>query len=76
MTAEEVTEAAKTLKVLEEMVDKIGLSQVLDALAAICADKAEHMTVNWQDKEGASVWAHMSRRLDRVMTAAKNRGLK
>jgi hypothetical protein len=34
---------------LEELVDSRGLNAVLDTLADICHEKAEHIRCNWQD---------------------------
>lgn len=42
---------------LEALVDKHGLANVLSALARICDEKAEHLAVNWQDTASAKVWA-------------------
>ena len=41
---------------LEAMVDRVGLDNVLYALASICAAKAEHVAVNWQDTTLAKCW--------------------
>ena len=49
---------------LEGMVDKVGLSNVLYALAHIAFMKAEHLQSNWQDKAGAKAWQGDARKLD------------
>lgn len=46
-----------------QFIDKIGLSNTLEMLARICADKAEHLLENWQDKRGAAEWKKMARKL-------------
>lgn len=41
---------------LEAMIDESGLGDVLDALAEICEEKAEHVESNWQDRSLARLW--------------------
>ena len=41
---------------LESMVDTVGLSAVLDALASICSEKADHVRTTWQDEGLARLW--------------------
>jgi hypothetical protein len=42
---------------IEAFIDRHGLPAVLDMIAAICGDKAEHVAVNWQDSVTAKTWA-------------------
>lgn len=49
---------------LEMMIDKNGLSDVLDAISVICAEKAEHLRTNWQDKNAARDWTKASNLVD------------
>ena len=39
----------KEADILESLIDKYGVSEVLHAIACICYEKAEHIRVNWQD---------------------------
>ena len=41
---------------LECMIDKFGLSNVLDAIARICIEKSEHVLVNYNDKSTSRAW--------------------
>ena len=41
---------------LEELVDQHGLDRVVEMLADICADKADHLRSNWQDDATARAW--------------------
>lgn len=41
---------------VEQLIDRCGLATVVGALALICAEKAEHVRTNWQDKELAAAW--------------------
>lgn len=44
------------LEVIEKMIDRYSLFEVLMAIACICGDKADHIRVNWQDKKTARTW--------------------
>jgi hypothetical protein len=41
---------------LESLVDSSSLRRVLEALAAVCYAKADHLRSNWQDYASARVW--------------------
>jgi hypothetical protein len=51
---------------LETMVDRVGLNNVLYALAHICRAKGEHLRAAWQDATTANVWDKNAVALDRV----------
>lgn len=53
---------------LEAMVDKVGLRNVLFALAHISAAKAEHLETNWQARGMAKVWSKQGAKLEEVAT--------
>lgn len=44
------------LEELESLIDSIGLSQVVGALADICYMKEQHVAENWQDEALAKDW--------------------
>jgi hypothetical protein len=44
-----MSEANKLGEMLERLVDENGLTAVLDALATVCYEKADHVQSNWQD---------------------------
>ena len=46
---------------LEAMIDAHGLCAVLEAIAGICAEKAAHVSSNWQDKALAELWDNACR---------------
>lgn len=48
---------------IETMVDKHGMSKILDALCQVCFLKADHLTVNWQDKKSARPWESAAHKL-------------
>lgn len=48
---------ATLMTVIEELIDREGLGRVLEEIASICAEKAEHIRSNWQDPRLAKHWA-------------------
>lgn len=50
------TEGTEAMLALEAMVDKVGMANVLYALARISQMKAEHLESNWQDRQSAQWW--------------------
>lgn len=50
---------------LETLIDRVGLSTVVEALALICGEKAEHLRANWQDNAEAKVWDKKSAKLSK-----------
>jgi hypothetical protein len=53
---------------LEAMIDSNSLDAILEAVSVICAEKAEHLLTNWQDKVTARDWAKASNLIDSVAT--------
>jgi hypothetical protein len=49
---------------LECMVDRVGIRNVLYALAKICDGKADHVASMWQDVSTAQVWNRWAWRLE------------
>lgn len=76
---DEMTQASKAAtarmdaNTLKDLVDRIGLDGVLDALVAICREKAEYLRANWQDERAAREWNHAAKKVDRA--AARTRFL-
>jgi hypothetical protein len=50
---------------LEGMVDRVGMANVLYALAHIALAKADHLETNWQDRASAYLWRVGAGKLDR-----------
>lgn len=59
MTTEHATE-------LELMVDRYSVAEVLEALASICREKADHIRTNWQDNATAKEWDKRANALEKV----------
>ncbi len=47
---------AVNLVMLEEMIDKNGLANLLGLVVDICREKSEHVKVNWPDNIRAELW--------------------
>lgn len=57
-------ENSEAMNQLEAMVDKVGMANVLYALAHISAAKADHLETNWQDRSGAQWWTARANKLN------------
>lgn len=51
---------------LEFIVDRCSLARVLEALAEICSEKADHIRTNWQDHATARPWDAAERKLSHI----------
>lgn len=52
--------------VLEAMIDRYGLAEVLSGISFICSEKAEHVAVNWQDTTMGKQWMKFSELVDQA----------
>ena len=64
-------DGSEAMLALEAMVDKVGVRDVLYALARISYTKAEHIQSNWQDERLASKWTKQGLALDRFTAMSK-----
>jgi hypothetical protein len=51
-----IAQTDPTFVTLEETIDKHDLDEVLQAISAICSEKASHLATNWQDHKTAALW--------------------
>lgn len=56
-------EGTEAMLQLEAMVDKVGVSNVLHALAYIAGQKAAHIETNWQDASSAKAWQERANKI-------------
>jgi hypothetical protein len=56
---------------LETMIDGASLCEVLEALEAVCHDKAEHLRNNWQDEPSARAWARAAKIVDKASASVE-----
>ncbi len=66
-----VADGASLAEELEAIVDKHGIGVVLRELGTVAADRAEHITTNWQDDALAKVWLDTGMSLLRLGLLAK-----
>jgi hypothetical protein len=50
-------ELSSDLLLLENLIDRYGIDQVLEMISEICGEKAEHIATAWQDAHLAKRWA-------------------
>lgn len=48
------------LRMLEAYIDRYGIVEVLEGISFICSEKAEHVSVNWQDTQLGKHWMKLS----------------
>lgn len=51
---------------IEAMIDAHKVDGVLDIIADICQQKAEHLRSNWQDENAAKSWDRDARKIANV----------
>lgn len=59
-------EGSEAMVALEAMVDRVGMANVLYALAHISREKAEHLRTNWQDRSTSQWWDMRAGKLDAI----------
>jgi len=52
------------MNALETIIDRSTLHHVVETLADICREKAEHLRANWQDEAAARTWEKAALKLD------------
>jgi hypothetical protein len=65
-------EGSDAMVALEEMVDRVGLSNVLWALEHVCHAKAEHLASNWQDAAAAKIWTRDAAKCSKLAAIVEN----
>ncbi len=60
---------------LEGLIDSHSLARVLDAIAAVCCAKHQHIEENWQDRSTAAPWKRCASAVERSATVARDRGI-
>ncbi len=56
----------ETQATLEDLIDKSSLTDVLNLLANICNEKADHLRSDWQDEQSAKGWERDAAKLDKL----------
>lgn len=66
---------AKAEAVVEQLIDEVGLTAVLEALTAVCGEKADHVQTNWGDRLRSRRWDAMGKACAGVAAEAARRGM-
>lgn len=45
------------------LIEREGIRAVMDAVVAVCWEKAQHLEAAWHDAEGTRVWRRLARKL-------------
>lgn len=48
--------AKPSLLQVENLIDKSSVRDLIEAIAAVCAEKADWIEESWQDRQTAKVW--------------------
>lgn len=60
------TELQQLQDEIEQHIDRNSLSGIMDIIATICREKADHLQVNWGNRESAKVWAKAARQIEKA----------
>ena len=47
---------SEMLETIENIIDRVGVDELIEMLEMICNEKADHLRVNWQDPSLAKAW--------------------
>jgi hypothetical protein len=64
--AERATSTEDRAELLEALVDRYGLRQVLELLTRVCGDKEEHLRGNWGDESYARGYSQAAEALEKA----------
>jgi len=54
------------LEQLEQLIDQNSLQGVLNTLADVCSEKADHLQSNWQDTFEANIWTCRAKAISKI----------
>lgn len=54
---------------LEDLMDKMGVRGLFEALCQIASEKEDHVLEAWQDRNLARRWARLSAKFDKLSTS-------
>jgi len=65
---------------LKYLIDRCSLTDVLDLLAGICAENADHLRANWpddlpppeQNERAAKIWEHAAQKVARLVPEVRS----
>lgn len=53
---------------IDHLIDEMGVSNLLNLIALVCREKAQHIRNEWQDPNAALNWDDTANKLDRLAT--------
>ena len=59
-----MTDSQALKDAIETLIDENRLSVVLDAIAEVCREKADHIRTNWQNVPTAREWDRTAKRIE------------
>jgi len=62
----------ETIQQLEQLIDKHSLGTIVEMLTEICHEKAEHVSLNWQDSITARTWRQDANSLEKTLFKLNN----
>jgi hypothetical protein len=57
------------LDAIEQIIDRVGMAQIAEAVSAIAVQKSIHVQENWQDQNLAKTWDRIARKFDKLIPA-------
>lgn len=54
---------------LEQLIDENSLSGIMELIATICHEKADHLRANWGDRDSARVWTKAARQIEKIVSS-------
>lgn len=60
---------------VETLVDRYGVSEVLDMLSAVCRLKSDHCEHAWQDTRLSGQWERVAREVDKAVQRVQKLGM-
>ena len=54
--------------IVEDLIDRLTLRGLLDLVAQVCHEKADHLRANWQDETAGHAWERAEQIIDKMTT--------
>jgi uncharacterized protein (DUF736 family) len=52
---------------VEGLIDRLTLRGLLDLVAQVCHEKADHLRANWQDETAGHAWERVSETMEKAL---------
>jgi len=54
--------------IVEDLIDRLTLRGLLDLVAQVCHEKADHLRANWQDETAGHAWERAEQIINKMTT--------